>query len=118
VELLNHQPYLKIKIESKDGSDSVSDEEGQEDALVHQVLGTMHLGLPPWAKRLPTLAKSPPQADLQVAHIQEGFTLCLRDRTLTTLAYNRGFKTAPWNGGWASLGAFRKKKGGDVGSGL
>jgi hypothetical protein len=36
----------KIKIQSKDDSDSdlVSDEEGQEDALAHQVPETMHLG--------------------------------------------------------------------------
>jgi hypothetical protein len=31
----------------------------------------MHLGLPLWAKRLPTLAKSPLQAALQAAHSQE-----------------------------------------------
>jgi hypothetical protein len=38
---------------------SISDEEGQEDIPAHQVLGTMYLGLPPQAKRLPTLAKVP-----------------------------------------------------------
>jgi hypothetical protein len=50
----------KIKIQSKDDSDSdsVSDEEGEENAPAHQAQGTMHLGLPPWAKRLPNLAKS------------------------------------------------------------
>jgi hypothetical protein len=48
----------------------VSDEEGQEEAPTHQELGTMHLGLPLWAKILPTLAKSPLQAALQVAHNQ------------------------------------------------
>jgi hypothetical protein len=47
VELLNHQPHLQIKIQSKDDSDSVSDEEGQEGALAYQVLGAMHLGFPP-----------------------------------------------------------------------
>jgi hypothetical protein len=89
----------KTKIQSKDDSDfdSVSDEEGHEDTLPHQVLGTMHLGLPPLAKRLPALAKSPLQAALQAAHSQgEGragfrFTLYLRDWTQTTLASNRGF---------------------------
>jgi hypothetical protein len=30
----------------------------------------MHLGLPPWAKRFPTLAKSPLQAALQAAFSQ------------------------------------------------
>jgi hypothetical protein len=30
----------------------------------------MHLGLPPWAKRPPTLAKSSLQAALQAAHCQ------------------------------------------------
>jgi hypothetical protein len=48
----------------------VSDEVCEEDAPVYQALGTMHLGLPPWAKRLPTLAMSPLQAALQVAHSQ------------------------------------------------
>jgi hypothetical protein len=59
----------KIKIQSKDDSDSdsVSDEEGQGDTPAHRVLGTMHLGLPPQAKRLPTLAKSSLQAALQAA---------------------------------------------------
>jgi hypothetical protein len=59
----------KIKIQSKDDSDfdSVSDEGNHEDALAHQVQGAMHLGLSPWAKRLPTLAKSPLQAALQSA---------------------------------------------------
>jgi hypothetical protein len=94
VEPLNHQPHLKSKVQSRD-SDSVSDEEGQEDAPAHQVLGTSHLVLPPQAKRLPTLAKSPLQAALQVAHSQRGFTLCLREWTLIALAYNRGFKTTP-----------------------
>jgi hypothetical protein len=61
VEALNHQPHLKSKVQSGD-SDSVSDEEGQEDALAHQVWGTTHLGIPPWTKRFPTLAKSPLQA--------------------------------------------------------
>jgi hypothetical protein len=38
----------KIKIQPKDApdSDSVSDEEGQEDTLVHEVLRAMHVGLP------------------------------------------------------------------------
>jgi hypothetical protein len=40
------------------------------DAPAHQALGTMHLGLPPQAKRLPTLAKSPLQAALQAAYSQ------------------------------------------------
>jgi hypothetical protein len=59
----------KIKIQSKDDSDSdsVSDEKGQEDTPAHKVTGAMSLGLPPWAKRLPTLAKSPLQAALQEA---------------------------------------------------
>jgi hypothetical protein len=62
----------KTKIQSKDESDfdSVSDEEGHEDALAHQALGTIHLGLPPWAKRLPSLTKSPLQALLKAAHSQ------------------------------------------------
>jgi hypothetical protein len=83
VELLSHQPHLKIKIQSKDYSDfdSVSDEECHEDT---PALGPMHLGLPPWTRRLPTLAKSPLQAALQAACSQGGFTLCLRDWTLTT----------------------------------
>jgi hypothetical protein len=80
----------KIKIQHKDDSDfdSVSDEEDPEDTLAHQVLGTMHFGFPPWAKRLPGLAKSP----LPAAAIKEKiqlvlqFTLCFRDQTLTTLA--------------------------------
>jgi hypothetical protein len=104
VETLNHQPHLKSKVQSGDDSDSVSDEEGQEDPPAHQVLGTMHLGLLPWAKTLPTLAKSPLQAALQVAHNQRDFTLCLRDWILTALAYNRGFKMTPWIGEWVSLG--------------
>jgi hypothetical protein len=123
VELLNYQPNLRIKIQSRDDSDSdsVSEEEGQEDALACQVLGTMLLGLPPRAKRFLTLVKSPLQAALQVAHSQGGFTLSLRNCTLTTLACNRGFmkifhltqtihgaKTASWMGDQASLGAFKK----------
>jgi hypothetical protein len=62
----------KIKIQSKDDLDSdlVSDEEGEEDVLAHQALGTMHLELPPWAKRFPALAKSLLQAALQAAHSQ------------------------------------------------
>jgi hypothetical protein len=51
-------------------SDLVSDEEGQEDAPAYQALGTTHLGFPPWAKRFPTLAKSPLQAALQAAYSQ------------------------------------------------
>jgi hypothetical protein len=103
VETLNRQPHLKSKVQSGDDSDSASDEEGQEDLPAHQVLGTMHLGLPPWAKRLPTLAKSPLQAALP-GHNQRHFTLCLRDWILTALAYNRGFKMTPWIGEWVSLG--------------
>jgi hypothetical protein len=59
----------KTKIQSKDDSDfdSVSDEEGYENTLAHQILETMHLGLPPWAKRLLALAKSPQQAASQAA---------------------------------------------------
>jgi hypothetical protein len=45
----------------------VSDEEDQEDTLAHQALGTTHLGLLPWAKRFPTLTKSPLKAALQAA---------------------------------------------------
>jgi hypothetical protein len=49
----------------------VSDEESQEDTLAHQALGTMHLGIPPWAKRFPALAKcSHLQAALQAAGSQ------------------------------------------------
>jgi hypothetical protein len=60
----------KVKIHSKDNldSDSVSDEKSQ-DVPAHQALGTMHLGLFPWAKRFPTL-KSPLQAALQATHSQ------------------------------------------------
>jgi hypothetical protein len=36
----------------------VSDEEGHENTLAHQVLGTMHLALSPRAKGLPVLTKS------------------------------------------------------------
>jgi hypothetical protein len=79
VEPLNHQPQFKSKVQSRDDSDSVSDEEDQKDALAHQVWGTMHLVLPPQGKRLPTLDKSLLQATVQVAHSQKGFTLCLRD---------------------------------------
>jgi hypothetical protein len=59
VETLNRQPHLKSKIQFKDDSLSVSDEEGQEDTPSHQVLGTIHTRLPPWAKRLPILAEFP-----------------------------------------------------------
>jgi hypothetical protein len=78
----------KTKNQSKHDSDldSVSDGDGHEDAPAHQVLGTMHLGSPPWTKRLPTVAKSPLQAALQAACSQGGFPLCLRGWTLTTLA--------------------------------
>jgi hypothetical protein len=62
VEVLNRQPHLKSKIQSR-ASDSVSDE-GQEEALAHRALGTMHLGIPSWAKRFRALAKSPLQAAL------------------------------------------------------
>jgi hypothetical protein len=97
VEPLSHQPHFKSKIQSRDSdSDSESDEEGQEDTLAHQVLGMMHLDLSSWAKRLPTLGKSPLKAALQVIHSQRGFILCLRNWIITALAYNRGFKTAPW----------------------
>jgi hypothetical protein len=62
----------KIKIQSKDDSDSdsVSDEKGQEGILAHQAQETMHLGIPPWDKRFPTLAKNPLQVALQAAHSQ------------------------------------------------
>jgi hypothetical protein len=62
----------KIKIQSKDDSDSdlVSDEEGQEDTPAQQALGTMNLGYPPWAKKLPAFIKSPLQAALQAARSQ------------------------------------------------
>jgi hypothetical protein len=127
MELLNH---LKIKIQFKNDSDSdsVSDEEGQEEALAYQILGTMHVGLPPQAKRLPILAKSPLQAVLQVTCSQGGFILCLRDWSLTTEGCNRGFmkiffliqavhgvKTAPCIGGGLYQDHLRNKKGGDVG---
>jgi hypothetical protein len=111
VDPLNHQPHLKIKIQSKGNSysDSVSDKEGEQDVLAHQVLGTTHLGLPLRAKRLPTLAKSLLlKAALQVAHSQRGSTLCSRDWTLTALAYNRGFRTTPWIREQASSEAFKK----------
>jgi hypothetical protein len=50
VEPLICQPHLKSKVQSGDsGSNSVSDQEGLEDTPAYQVLGTMHLGLPPWA---------------------------------------------------------------------
>jgi hypothetical protein len=53
----------------------MSDEEGQEGALAQ---GTTRLGIPPWAKNVPILAKSPPQAALQATHSQgedtAGFT--------------------------------------------
>jgi hypothetical protein len=70
-----HHSHYKTKIHSKDDS-----EEGHENTPVHQVLGTMHLGLFPQAKRLPSLAKSPLQAALQVACSQGGFTLYLENR--------------------------------------
>jgi hypothetical protein len=62
----------ETKIQSKDDFDfdSVSGEEDHEDALAHQVLGTLHLGLLPWAKRLPALAKGPLQTALQAAYSQ------------------------------------------------
>jgi hypothetical protein len=66
VETLNHQPHLKSKVQSGN-SELISDEKGQEDALAQQVQGTMHLGIPPWAKRLPALAKGLLQAALQAA---------------------------------------------------
>jgi hypothetical protein len=79
VELLNYQPNLRIKIQSRDDSDSdsVSNEEDQENALAHQVLE--HLGLSPPVKRLPILAKSLLQATLKAVCSQGRFTLCLRD---------------------------------------
>jgi hypothetical protein len=63
------QPHLKIKVQSG-ASDSVSNEEGQEDTLAYQAQETMNLGIPPWAKRFSTLAKSLLQAALQAAHSQ------------------------------------------------
>jgi hypothetical protein len=111
VEPLSHQPHLKSKVESRDDSDSVSGEEGQEGAPAHQVLGTMHLGLPPWAKGLPTLAKSPLQAALQVTHSQRGFTLCLRDWTIAALAYNRGSRQLVGLGNRLHREHLRNKKG-------
>jgi hypothetical protein len=111
MEPLSHQPHLKSEIQSRNSDfDLVSDEEGQEDTLAHQVLEIMHLGLPSQAKRLPTLAKSPLQAVLQVAQSQRGFTLCLRNWIITALAYNRGFKTTPWIQEWVPSGAFKKQK--------
>jgi hypothetical protein len=78
-------------MQTKDSDfDSVSDEVCK-DALVHQVLGTVHLGLPPWTKRLPALTKISLQAALQAAESKRGFTLCLRNWTLTTLTCNRDF---------------------------
>jgi hypothetical protein len=108
VELLSLQPHLKRRVQSGDDSDSVSGEEGQENALTHQVLGTMHVGFPPRVKKLPTLAKSPYRLPCRQLIAKEVFTLCLRDWILTALAYNRGFKTTPWIGEWVSLGAFKK----------
>jgi sulfatase maturation enzyme AslB (radical SAM superfamily) len=48
----------------------VSDEEGQKDTPAHQAWGTMHLEFPLWARRFPTLTKSPLQAALQAARSQ------------------------------------------------
>jgi hypothetical protein len=73
----------------------------------------MHVGLSSQAKRLPTLAKSPLQAVLQVAHSERGFTLCWRNWIITALAYNRGFKTTPWIQEQVPSGAFKKQKGED-----
>jgi hypothetical protein len=69
----------KTKIQSKDDSDfdSVSGEEDYEDSLVHQLLGTMHLGFPPQAKRLPALSKSPLQTALQQLTIKKKIQLVL-----------------------------------------
>jgi hypothetical protein len=50
--------------------DLMSDEESQEGSLARQAQGTMHLGIPPWAKNFPSLAKSPLQAALQAARSQ------------------------------------------------
>jgi hypothetical protein len=95
VEPLNRQPHLKSKVQSGDSdSNSVSDEEGQEDASALKC-GTHAFGVTSTAKRLPPPAKSPLQAALQAARSQRGFTLCLRDWILTALAYNRDFKTTP-----------------------
>jgi hypothetical protein len=108
--MLSCQPHLKSKVQSRDSdSDSVSDEEGQEDALAHQVLGTMRAGLPRVYSSEESL-----QAALQVARSQRSFILCLRDWILIALAYNRGFKTTPWIGEWASSGAFKKLKRGKI----
>jgi hypothetical protein len=89
----------RIKIQSKDDSDSdsVSDEGGQEYALAHQALGTIHFGLPPWVKRLPLLLRVPCRMPCRQLIVKEriqlvlNFTLCLIDGTLTTLACNRDF---------------------------
>jgi hypothetical protein len=48
----------------------VSDKKDYEDALCHQVLGTMHLEFLLLAKRLPALAKSSLQAAFQAVHSQ------------------------------------------------
>jgi hypothetical protein len=55
----------------------VSDED-YEDTLAHQVLGIMHWELPPQAKRLPALVRSPLQASLQAAHSQGEHTAGFR----------------------------------------
>jgi hypothetical protein len=75
----------KIKIRSKDDSDSdsVSDEGGQEDALAHQVLGTRDFLL---LLRIPYRLLCRQLIVKEKVQLVLGFTLCLRDQTLTTLA--------------------------------
>jgi hypothetical protein len=58
VDVLSHQPHLKSKAQSRD-SDSVSDEEDQEDAQAHEVQGPMYVGSPPGVKRLLLLQSVP-----------------------------------------------------------
>jgi hypothetical protein len=48
----------------------------------------MHVGSPPQAKRFSALVKHSLQAACRQLAVR-GFTLCLRDWILTTLAYNR-----------------------------
>jgi hypothetical protein len=102
VEPLNHQPHLKGKVQYRDASDSVS-HEGQEDALGHQVLGTMNAGLPTGAKGCPTLVNSPLQAALQSA-CSKRFYLVLERVDLNSSGITQRFQnnSLDWGRGFTS----------------